>query len=108
MIDRQTEPHPRADLLPPLDEYDEVQPLLRHVRIMQRFFDEVVDENPEFRKHYSDLHRAYLDILAEELAPHALSLALAVTELEDTYPDIKRREPAVSAPVVKRSRSKVG
>jgi len=91
-----------------LEEYDEVQPLLRHVRIMQRFFDEVVDENPEFRKHYSDLHRAYLDILAEELAPHALSLALAVTELEDTYPDIKRREPAVSAPVVKRSRSKVG
>jgi len=72
----------------PVDEYTEAQPFLRHIRIMHRFFDEVVDVNPELRKHYSELHGAYMDILNEELAPHALTLALAVTELEDAYPEI--------------------
>src|ERR1051325_1271194 len=86
MTDRDKEP--LAERAVPLDDYSEVQPLLRHVRIMERFFDEVVDENPQFRKHYSDLHVAYMRILAEELAPHALPLALAITELEDAYPDI--------------------
>jgi len=71
-----------------VDEYAEVQPLLRHIRIMQRFFDEVVDGNAQLRTHYSELHGAYMDILNEELAPHALTLALAVTELEDAYPEI--------------------
>jgi predicted nuclease with TOPRIM domain len=74
--------------LAPVDQYTEVRPLLRHIRIMRRFLDEVVDENPELRKHYSELHGAYMDILNEELAPHALTFALAVTELEDAYPEI--------------------
>ena len=74
MTDRQKEPQPRAERAAPLDEYTEVQPLLRHVRVMERFFDEVVDENPQFRTHYSALHVAYMGILAEELAPHALPL----------------------------------
>jgi uncharacterized circularly permuted ATP-grasp superfamily protein len=74
--------------LAPVDQYTKAQPLLRHIRIMGRFFDEVVDEKPELRAHYTELHGAYMDILNEELAPHALTLALAVTELEEAYPEI--------------------
>jgi len=55
---------------------------------MRRFFDEVVEGNPELRTHYSGLHCAYMDILNEELAPHALALALAIVQLEDAYPEI--------------------
>jgi len=74
----------------PLDEYVEVQPLLRQVRVMQRFVDEVVDE-PPYRQHLPELHGGFMDILKEELAPHALTLALAITELEDVYPEIVLR-----------------
>lgn len=74
--------------LSPVDEYTEAQPLLRHIRIMRRFFDEVIDGNDKLRTYYSELHGAYMDILNEELAPHALTFALAVTELEDAYPEI--------------------
>jgi hypothetical protein len=74
--------------LTPVDDYTEAQPLLRHIRIMRRFFDEVVDGNDELRTHYSELYGAYMDILNEEMAPHALTFALAVTELEDAYPEI--------------------
>jgi hypothetical protein len=75
--------------LSPLDEYIEVQPALHMVRIMNRFFGEVVDE-PPFRQYHAELHVAYMEILNEELAPYALNLALAITELEDAYPDIGR------------------
>jgi hypothetical protein len=76
----------------PLDEYIEAQPVLLHVRIMERFFDEVVDEDPVLRRHYSDLHVAYMDILNEELAPYALMLALALVQLQDRYPEIERAD----------------
>jgi hypothetical protein len=49
----------------------------------------VIDENPEYRKYFAELYGAYVDILNEELAPHALTLALALTELEDAYPAIR-------------------
>jgi hypothetical protein len=84
-----TEEPTRPELDPPLDAYVDVQPLLRHIRVMWRFFEEVIDENPEYRKHFSELYGAYTDILNEELAPHALTLALALTELEDAYPVIR-------------------
>ncbi len=71
----------------PLDYYNEARPLLRHVRVMNRFFDEVVAE-PPYRKFHFDLYDAFLKILNEELAPHALTLALAITELEDAFPGI--------------------
>ena len=71
----------------PLDYYDDVRPLLRHIRIMHRFFDEVVDEEP-YRKFHPELYGAFIDILTQELAPHALTLALAITELEDAFPEI--------------------
>jgi hypothetical protein len=31
-----------------------------------------------------------MDMLNEQLAPYALTLALAITELEDAYPEIER------------------
>ena len=82
---------PRKTLPPlsPLDEYVEAQPLLRHIRVMHRFFDEVVDTEP-YRHFHPDLHEAFMRILNEEFAPFALVLALAVTELEDAYPEIDR------------------
>lgn len=73
---------------PALDQYIEVKPLLRHVRIMRRFFDEVIDGSPEYRKHYPELHVAYMKILNEELAAHALTLALAIVQLEEVCPAI--------------------
>ena len=71
----------------PMDYYNEVRTLLRHVRVMNRFFDEVVAE-PPYRQFHIDLYDAFLKILNEELAPHALTLALALTELEDAFPEI--------------------
>ncbi|HXH41112.1 MAG TPA: hypothetical protein VNN08_20965 [Thermoanaerobaculia bacterium] len=71
----------------PLDDYIDVQPALHMVRIMRRFFEEIVDE-PPFRAHLPELHVAYMEILNEELASYALNLALAITELEDAYPEI--------------------
>jgi hypothetical protein len=77
---------------PPLGDYIEVQPALHMVRIMRRFFGEVVDCEA-FRPILPELHVAYMEILNEELASYALSLALAITELEDAYPEIDRRSP---------------
>ncbi len=73
-----------------LDEYWEVLPLLRHVRVMERFFREVIDNNPAYLEHYAPLHVAYMEILNGELAPHALTFALAITELQDAFPTIPR------------------
>ena len=47
-----------------------------------------VDEDPKTREFFADLHCAYMDILNEELAPNALTLALAITELEEAFPEI--------------------
>jgi hypothetical protein len=71
----------------PVDDYFEARPLLRHIRVMERVMD-WVDEDPKTRAFYSDLHCAYMAILSEELAPHALMFALAITELENAYPEI--------------------
>lgn len=75
-----------------LDVYHEVAHLIRQVRLMDRFFEEVVDARPETRAFMSDLHGAYMDMLNQELAPHALLLAVAVTQLEDAYPEIERTD----------------
>lgn len=77
-----------ADGRSPIDEYVEVRPLLRLIRVMQRVM-EWVDEDPETRKFYTPMYSAYVDILAEELAPHAANLAIAITELEDAFPEIR-------------------
>jgi hypothetical protein len=80
---------PESTKSAPLDDYVEVQPALHMVRIMNRFFGEVVDTDA-FRPFLPELHVAYMEILNEELAPYALNLALAITELEDAYPEIGR------------------
>lgn len=79
-------PSPRAVL----DEYLEAIPLLVPIRLMNRFFHEVVDEIPECRSHYSAMYGGFMDILNEELAPHAVTLALAIVELENAFPAIKQ------------------
>ena len=71
----------------PVDDYIEARPLLRHVRVMERVM-EWVDDDPRTRVFFHDLHGAYRDILAEEFAPHALTFALALAELENAYPEI--------------------
>ena len=73
---------------PPLDDYIEVQPVLQMLRIMDRFFDEVVDVEP-FRQFHPELHCAYMEILNEELSSYALNLAFAITQLERAF-DIDR------------------
>jgi RecB family exonuclease len=71
----------------PVDDYFEARPLLRNIRVMERVMD-WIDEDPKTRAFHSDLHCAYMAILQEELAPHALTFALAITELEDAFPEI--------------------
>jgi hypothetical protein len=56
---------------------------LRRVRFMEKYFSEVVDADPKTRAFLAHLQCAYVDRLNEELAPHAVDLALAVIEWED-------------------------
>jgi hypothetical protein len=70
--------------------YAKIQPLLLHIRIMQRFFEEAVVPAPTLNEQYPRLDIAYRHILNEELAPYALELVLAVMELADAAPDIAR------------------
>ena len=60
------------------DEPEAIKNILRHVRLMRRFFNDVVDEDPKTRVFLPELHCAYMDMLNEEFAPHALSLALGL------------------------------
>jgi len=76
----------------PLDEYEDVAPLIRQVRFMTRYIREVIDEDDELRRRLPELHVAYMDMLNEEFAPHAVALALAIMQLEDAYPEIERPE----------------
>lgn len=71
----------------PLEDYIAARPLLRHVRVMKRVM-AWVDEDPKTRTFYAEMYCAYMDILAEEFAPHALMLALAITQLENAFPEI--------------------
>jgi hypothetical protein len=70
-----------------MDDYFDARPLLRHIRVMEQVID-WVDEDPKTRAFLPDLHSVYMDILNKELAPHALTLALAITELERAFPEI--------------------
>ena len=73
----------------PVDDYIGVKSLLRHVRVMERVM-EWIDENEKMRPFYVEIHCAYMDVLQEELAPHALTLALALAQLENAHPEIVR------------------
>jgi hypothetical protein len=71
----------------PVDHYFQVRPLVRHIHIMSQVM-QWVDANPEAREFYADLYRFYTQILQEEFAPHAWLLALAVSQLEEAFPEI--------------------
>ena len=64
------------------DEPEAIRNILRHIRLMRRFFNDVVDEDPEKRAFLPEMHCAYMDMLNEEFAPHALDLALALAAWE--------------------------
>lgn len=76
---------PRA----PIDEYIEVRPLLRLTRMMERFA-EVLDNRDDLRPYWAEVREEFRRLLNEELAPHAATLAFALVELEDAYPEIDR------------------
>ena len=65
------------------DEPEAIRNILRHVGLMRRFFNDVVDEDPKTRVFLPELHCAYMDMLNEEFAPHALDLALALAAWEN-------------------------
>ena len=79
----------KKEHLPPLpvDDYFKARPLLRHIRVMKLVMD-WIDKDPKTRAFFAELHCAYMDILNKELSAHALTFALAITELEDAFPEI--------------------
>jgi hypothetical protein len=70
-----------------ITQYLEVRPLLRHVRVMERVM-EWVDDDPVRRKFHAEMYGVFMDILQEEFAEHAITLAMAICELEDAFPEI--------------------
>lgn len=77
---------------PPLgaiDQYEEMLPILLHVRVMERVMD-AVDDDPQMRVFHAALHCIYMDIVNEVIGEHALELALALIQLEEAYPEIGR------------------
>jgi hypothetical protein len=73
----------------PVAQYTEVRSLLRHVRVMDRVM-EWVDNDPDARKFHRQIYGAFMDILQEEFAAHAITFAIAICELEDAFPEIAR------------------
>lgn len=83
--------------------------VLQRVETMRRYFDEVVDENPDFRRHYPEQHVAYMNILNDEIAPYALWLAITILSLEERMTKARQRILARHRRIVKaRERKKAG
>jgi hypothetical protein len=61
----------------------DVPHVLARLRFMERFFNEVVDEDAVARDRYIDLYGQCMDLLEKELQPYALPLALSLIALED-------------------------
>src|SRR5258706_1275309 len=68
------------------DMFDEIVPLLDQVRIMYRFMD-VVGEYKECTPVHPQLWGEFRDMLNDEFAPHAWSLAAFIVELLEAKPD---------------------
>jgi len=62
---------------------DAVTVALQKVRLMNRFFADVVDADPRFRAFLPELHCAYMEMLNEDLRPDALALAVALLDATD-------------------------
>lgn len=78
--------------LSPLDDYEACEPIIRHVRVMGKLMDKV-EAHPEIGPHYAELHGLFMDVLSEEFRPFGLMLAMAISQLEDAYPEIVRPKP---------------
>jgi hypothetical protein len=78
--------------LSPLDDYEACEPIIRHVRVMGKLMDKV-ERHPELGPHYAELHGLFMNVLSDEFQPFGLMLALAVSQLEDAYPEIIRAKP---------------
>lgn len=68
------------------DLFDEIAPLLDHVRFMRRFMD-LVAEYKECQPVQAELWNEYRDMLNDEFAPHAYALASFAVLLLETNPD---------------------
>lgn len=66
-----------------------VAQVLRQVRLMNRFF-EAIDVEP-YRVHHAALHCTYMELLEPEIAQHALELAQAVIEWEESQREGERQ-----------------
>ena len=62
---------------------DDIDPILRAVRLMDRFFREAIASFPALRPRNAALRWLYMTLLNEQLAPYALDLARALADLED-------------------------
>jgi hypothetical protein len=65
---------------------DEIPGALAHVRVMNRFFDEIERTGAAMPTVVAALSILYEDILADVLEPYAVDLARSLAELED-FPD---------------------
>jgi hypothetical protein len=63
---------------------DEIPGALAHVRVMNRFFDEIERTRAAAPTVVVALRIIYEDILADVLEPYAVDLALSLVELEDS------------------------
>lgn len=62
---------------------DEITPLLRAIRLMERFFTGAREGPAELRRYLPPLQLRYIELLNDQFAPHAYDLARALVELED-------------------------
>ncbi len=70
---------------------DDIAPILRAVRLMDRVFAEARQEESAPQAYLDRLQLRYMDLLNEELAPFALDLARALVDVEDRVTAHRRR-----------------
>jgi hypothetical protein len=76
-------PRTEEEELPKHYHNHDVPHVLARLRFMDRFFNDGIDQNDRVREHYLVLHEVYLTMIAQELQPYALDLALSLIALED-------------------------
>ena len=79
--ERNVEPVPSEVL--PHHASDEIPGALAHVRVMNRFFDEIERTRAAAPTVVAALRILYMDVLADVLEPYAVDLALSLAKLED-------------------------
>ena len=64
---------------------DDIPHVLALIRFIDRFFNNVIDEDEIARTRYRELYDACMDLLERDLAPYALDLAITLINLEDQF-----------------------